>query len=119
MTQPDCEYKRRYRADHPEYCARERAQRVRYRAGRNKEWRAELHRMLSESGCIDCGGVAVHYHHVDPTTRHKNVSDMGDYSRAMRDAELAKCVPVCASCHAKRHDRRKNFRGVVPWSKAR
>lgn len=111
------EYKRRYRASHPEYCERERAQRAAYRAARNIIWRAELHELLSMLGCADCGGAAVHFHHVDSSIRHKNVSDMGDYSKRMRDAELRKCVPLCASCHAKRHHRSQNFGGVAPWSK--
>ncbi len=110
------EYKRRFRAEHPEYCAREKKQRAAYRASRNVAWRAELREMLAKAGCLDCGGTAVHFHHVDPAQRHKNVSDMGDYSKAMRDAELAKCVPLCASCHAKRHGRVKNFRGITRWS---
>ena len=115
----ESEYKRQYRASHPEYCERERAQRAAYRAARNVAWRAELHRMLANSGCADCGKEAVHLHHIDPATRHKNVSDMGDYSQSMRDAEIAKCVPLCASCHARRHNRSKNFGGAVPWSKKR
>lgn len=117
MSFCQAEYHREYRATHPEYCERERVTRSRYRARRNVAWRAQLASKLVLAGCADCGGRAVHFHHVDPALRHKNVSDMGDYSAAMRDEELAKCVALCASCHAKRHNRAKNFRGITRWNK--
>lgn len=58
---------------------------------------------LRAAGCVDCGAAAVDFHHRDPSTKLFNIGD--GTSRAWQKllAELAKCDPVCESCHTERH----------------
>lgn len=60
--------------------------------------------------CADCGVTglppqAMHFHHVDPATKHSSVARL--ISRAAKievlAAEMSKCVLLCANCHAVRH----------------
>lgn len=55
-------------------------------------------------GCVDCGYSdirAIDPDHMDPATKHDNVSRMVQLcaSEARIRAELAKCVPRCGRCH--------------------
>jgi len=68
--------------------------------------RAKL-RLLAEAGgaCVACGfdrwPAALHFHHVDPTTKAFGIA-AGGMSRSydVLRAEAAKCVVLCANCHA-------------------
>jgi transposase-like protein len=70
--------------------------------------RREMKRILvAEAGgaCILCGysgtPAALHFHHVDPTTKSFGVGYTGvTRSLAAARAEAAKCVLLCARCHA-------------------
>ncbi len=70
--------------------------------------RREMKRILvAEAGgaCILCGysgtPAALHFHHVDPTTKSFGVGYTGGTrSLAAARAEAAKCVLLCARCHA-------------------
>jgi transposase-like protein len=82
-------------------CARCRAERVALQRRRVKA------RLLSETGerCQLCGydktARALHFHHVDPTQKEFGLSANGA-ARSLRRAreEAAKCVLLCANCHA-------------------
>lgn len=63
--------------------------------------------LIDEAGgrCVICGYdrcvAALHFHHVDPSTKSFHLSMQG-VSRSLRAAraEMAKCVLLCANCHA-------------------
>lgn len=55
------------------------------------------------SGCVDCGAAGVHFHHLDPSTKRYNVSEMNTSSAVTFAAEIAKCVVLCNACHRERH----------------
>ncbi len=62
-----------------------------------------LRELMSERTCADCGGVPYHWHHVDPEQKYMDISHMHGCASETVEAELAKCVPLCRSCHQKRH----------------
>jgi transposase len=82
-------------------CKRCRAERVSDRRRKIKQI------LISEAGgrCVLCGYercvAALHFHHVDPATKSFHLSMQG-VSRSLRAAraEMAKCVLLCANCHA-------------------
>jgi transposase len=63
--------------------------------------------LVEEAGgrCVLCGygrcAAALHFHHVDPETKEFHISMHGvTRSLARARAEMAKCVLLCANCHA-------------------
>jgi transposase len=63
--------------------------------------------LVAEAGgrCVLCGYdrcvAALHFHHVDPTTKRFHLSMQGaTRSVAAARAEMSKCVLLCANCHA-------------------
>ncbi len=66
-------------------------------------WYKEIKLSLS---CECCGydriPQAIEFHHVDPSTKVANVSDMvyNDYSIKTILKEIRKCVALCVLCHA-------------------
>jgi hypothetical protein len=66
--------------------------------------RAYLRNRLKDHPCAKCGGVSELWHHVDPSTKRKDVAGMSGYRRELVDEELAKCVALCRSCHMKMHE---------------
>jgi transposase-like protein len=73
-------------------------------AARRRELKAIL---VAEAGgaCCLCGysryAGALHFHHLDPTTKAFSLAERG-LARSLEKgrAEAAKCVLVCANCHA-------------------
>jgi transposase len=82
-------------------CKRCRAERVSQRRRKVKQT------LVAEAGgrCVLCGYRrcvgALHFHHVDPETKvfHLSMQGFGRSLTAAR-AEMAKCVLLCANCHA-------------------
>ncbi|MFI4985305.1 MAG: HNH endonuclease [Solirubrobacterales bacterium] len=63
--------------------------------------------LVEEAGgrCALCGynrcTAALHFHHVDPDSKQFHLSMQGvTRSIASARAEMAKCVLLCANCHA-------------------
>lgn len=63
--------------------------------------------LVEEAGghCVLCGynrcAAALHFHHVDPDSKQFHLSMKGvTRSIAVARAEMAKCVLLCATCHA-------------------
>jgi transposase len=63
--------------------------------------------LVAEAGgrCVLCGydrcAAALHFHHVDPGSKRFHLSMQGvTRSLAAARAEMAKCVLLCANCHA-------------------
>lgn len=82
-------------------CARCRSEHVAQRRRRVK------YLLVSEAGgaCVACGYArsvaALHFHHVDPTTKSFAIAASGmTRSLARAREECAKCVLLCANCHA-------------------
>jgi hypothetical protein len=79
---------------------------------RDKETKARLYAERREwlqatkigRGCDRCGyntcAAALHYHHLDPSTKVRSVGLMMSYSEKSILMEMAKCELLCANCHA-------------------
>lgn len=66
------------------------------------EW---LQVLRTVNGCEDCEtheGRLIH-HHVDPSTKEFNISQMYSRSLDALEDELEKCVVLCEPCHKNRH----------------
>ena len=65
-----------------------------------------IDRVKRFKGCIKCGfkiPAALQFHHVDPSTKEHNVSNMrrSSYIQWGRiKKEMRKCIILCANCHA-------------------
>ena len=73
---------------------------------RAKKKRKERHKLLAELKnvpCAACGmqypAYAMQFHHVDPSTKSNDVSQMLAGGLSILLEEVAKCVVVCANCH--------------------
>lgn len=64
--------------------------------------------LISELGgsCAQCGydryDGALHFHHKDPSTKEFEISKISTSLERAR-LEVAKCILLCANCHAERH----------------
>jgi hypothetical protein len=61
-----------------------------------------------DQGCLLCGEsahITLDFHHVDPDSKHFTISQgfHKNISVANVEAEIAKCVVLCANCHRKFH----------------
>jgi 5-methylcytosine-specific restriction endonuclease McrA len=80
----------------------------RCRMERVVEWRRRTKlRLIAEAGgcCRICGydrySGALHFHHVDPSTKEFAISKKGHtWSLEKMRAEVAKCALLCSNCHA-------------------
>lgn len=69
-------------------------------------WRAIQQRRSDAAmakGCFDCGAPAEHLHHLVPSRKLFNLNRGAYHGEKAYYAELAKCVPLCQPCHARRH----------------
>lgn len=60
-------------------------------------------------GCFICGEndpAKLHFHHIDPETKYKNVSSLTDDKSIKK--EISKCIILCSKCHVLYHKRMKN-----------
>ena len=71
--------------------------------------RYERGKMLIESlkePCVVCGEserCCIDFHHRDPSTKYKEISQMRHFNEEKIRAEVSKCVTLCANCHRKVH----------------
>lgn len=73
-----------------------------------KERAAERRKMLADiklaQGCARCGynehPAALHFNHLDPTTKSFRIGSQVSRSWAKLEEEMAKCEVLCANCHA-------------------
>lgn len=81
-----------------------------YRSGKNratfKKCKAEAIELCGNK-CNDCGvsypACVYDFHHVDPTTKHKELAKLFVGRREIWLKELEKCVMLCSNCHRLRH----------------
>lgn len=72
--------------------ARQREYQAKWVARRRAEW-------FEDKSCVECGSTSnLELHHLDP--EQKVSHRIWSWSQARRETELAKCVPLCARCHA-------------------
>lgn len=71
-----------------------------------KEHRLNIRQMileyLSDKSCVDCGNSdprVLDFDHINPKTKHKDVSKMFDSSWETILKEIRKCEVRCANCH--------------------
>lgn len=75
--------------------------------GQRANLRAKKAEAVAKLGncCADCGGVfhqcQYDFHHLDPTVKEGNPSEI--FRKADWEAEIEKCVLLCANCHRLRH----------------
>lgn len=77
--------------------------------------------------CQRCGYdrcmAALDWHHVDPSEKEYNPSQMYWLSQKLQKAEISKCVLICSNCHREAHaglwEPSELFVGRVPRQKKR
>src|SRR5262245_28109113 len=79
--------------------------RQRRKRARRRDWVTTL---KVRQGCKDCSEThpaVLQFHHVNPSTKLIRVSHTiaTNLPRRLIEAEIAKCIVLCANCHAKRH----------------
>lgn len=63
--------------------------------------------------CEHCGSIEdIHFHHVDKSTKIYNVTRMTTHTYKAIQAEIDKCICLCASCHAKHHRETDRYQGA-------
>ena len=78
---------------------------VRARLIRKAEWLKEQ----KSQPCHDCGNtfdpVCMDYHHLDPSTKKYTIPSLVNNDQSLKSiqAEMDKCVLICACCHRLRH----------------
>lgn len=84
-----------------------------YNKQRWGRWRKRKIEAVDQLGgvCSKCGWApnapyeyaAMDFHHLDPSTKEKPLADLWLAKKEVREAELAKCVLLCANCHRIHH----------------
>ena len=80
------------------------------RNAKRRYQRERYHRLRAEwaegKRCVVCGATDnLVPHHVNPDEKESH--RIWSWSRKRREAELAKCVPMCETCHAAHHARER------------
>jgi len=87
----------------------DRAEYMREAVKRRRKKLREMARASKGSKCMICGynkcQRALSFHHIDPTKKEFDLSSRG-VTRSWKkvEAEIKKCVLVCANCHMEIHD---------------
>ena len=74
---------------------------------KSKRMREYNNQLKLSRGCYECGynekAINLQWHHVDPTTKWKAVSEIisQDRNAELVRKEIEKCVCVCKACHGK------------------
>lgn len=74
---------------------------------RNRKKKADWIREYKEERCCErCGFPdhrALQFHHTDPASKDRQVSDMTSWSIEKIETEISKCELLCANCHFIEH----------------
>lgn len=75
------------------------------RLARLKKWYQAFKSQLKCSMCPENHPACLHFHHSDPDIKIDSVARMvsAGISKVRILAEIAKCMVLCANCHAKFH----------------
>jgi hypothetical protein len=70
-----------------------------------KEWYQEYKRSLSCSKCNESRSPCLQFHHINPKDKDDSVGTMVAHGCSIRKIkkEIAKCIVLCANCHAVEH----------------
>lgn len=73
------------------------------------KWLAAKKATLACSVCGESHPACLHFHHKDRTVKDDGIASalQRGWSIARVEAEMAKCVVLCANCHAKEHYRHR------------
>lgn len=84
------------------------------RANKNitREWYQDIKRRLSCVACGESDPACLDFHHLDPTQKEKDPSQMMSHSKKNILEELSKCACLCSNCHRKEHAGRLNVQLV-------
>jgi len=76
-----------------------------YWSRRQKWFRKWTELLRITQGCAVCGTHEgrLEYHHIVPATKLYKISNMATCSEETFLDEVAKCDPLCRSCHMRRH----------------
>jgi hypothetical protein len=69
-------------------------------------WFVEFKSTKACEVCAESAPECLHFHHVDPSTKEIDISNVvsnATWSKARILAEIAKCRVLCANCHLKHH----------------
>ncbi len=84
------------------------------RATRSKYAKYREFILANLTACGMCGiedKRVLQFHHVDPSKKFRNVSEMTGFPLKKVQKEIAKCIVLCANCHAitecENHPKRK------------
>jgi hypothetical protein len=108
MIEINAEYHREWRKLHADSVrassARFRIKNAVIRRERQRKLSLSLQRLARIKGCSYCGtheAGRYHWHH--PGEKHFHISDSPGRNRERIKAELALTIPLCISCHRKKH----------------
>lgn len=105
QTEAYREYMRNYqRAWHQRHRAK-RIMRVQERRDKLREFYKQLKENLACTQCGENHPATLQFHHLDPQTKDFNLATVvtEGYSIKRIKNEIAKCIVLCANCHAKLH----------------
>lgn len=69
----------------------------------NREWFKNYKSTLECSICGENHPAVIDFHHNDPSTKERNVTDMMKFSMDKIKKEINKCTILCSNCHRKLH----------------
>lgn len=77
-----------------------------------RQWQARRRAaFFADKACVDCGSIErLELDHVDPATKTGHA--IWSWTKERREAEIAKCVIRCRSCHIERHAAERRRHGT-------
>lgn len=72
-----------------------------------RKWLKEKKEQCSCEHCGEDDPIVLEFHHRDPATKEFNISDGIRYSIKRIEAEIEKCIVLCANCHRRLHHKLK------------
>ena len=77
---------------------------------RNKKYVTEYRKSNKCAKCKEDRWYLLEFHHIDPSTKFRNICDMADQAYAISrvEEEIAKCALVCRNCHSEFHHLERN-----------
>jgi hypothetical protein len=69
----------------------------------NKEWFKNIKQQYNCYKCKENRWYILDFHHVDPTEKLFNISNIGKTSKKKTLNEISKCITLCRNCHAEFH----------------
>lgn len=81
-----------------------------YMKNKYQQNKQQIGEIKAQMGCAKCGdsrAYVLDFHHIDPTTKTNTIarltSNRYDYDNKDLQAEIKKCIVLCANCHREWH----------------